>query len=88
MMSIKTIEWYVGLVDGKISFHGLYSYGGKWVRLRNNLRRERARAVGREDCVENKGCRSANGCYLEGYHDPKNDNPYYVTWGQLAELRG
>jgi len=87
MMTVRTIETWLRLVQLKMNLHGHWSYGGKWVRLRNNLRRELARSMGRNDFMDAKGCRSVDGCYLEGYHDGDAEVFRYVTWNQLLELK-
>lgn len=82
-MTLEAIERYLALADAKVDQHGCW---GKWGSLRNNLRRERKRALGRADREGGNGCTSWDGCYLEGYHDKSDARLYYVTWEQLKEL--
>ena len=86
MMTIATVKAWLRLVQLKINLHGQWSYSGKWNALRNNLRRELKRSTGRADYMDGQGCRSADGCYLEGYHDGDAEVLRYVTWNQLEEI--
>ena len=86
-MSIRTIDAWLRLVALKINLHGLHGSQGKWVRLRNNLYRERRHTEGRKDREAGNYCSSVDGGYLEGYHDDSRALLHYVTWDQLEELR-
>jgi hypothetical protein len=86
-MTVKTIDRWLRLVQLKITLHGLWGCGGEWFRLRNNLRRERKRSIGRADCLAGGGCTSADGSYLEGYHDGDAETFRYVMWSQLEGLQ-
>ena len=61
------------------------AYGRDYT-LPARLTREIIRAEGREDRANGKGMLSANGTYLEGYHDT-DDSPYHITWDELIKLR-
>lgn len=64
--------------------------GGKWYYRTENWElldepdeytKQRCRLYrqGQEDRKASKGCLSANGCYLDGYHEPNETIPPYVN---------